>query len=59
MPLVFLPVNYLKNRAVDVGVVDGLIPKLHKALGCYHPFENGGWRSVEHITNDKNPAVSI
>jgi len=59
MPLVFLPVNYLKNRAVDVGVVDGLIPKLHKALGCYYPLENGGWRSVGHITNDKNPAVSI
>src|SRR5467141_719043 len=54
MPLVFLPVNYV-NRAVDVGVVDGLIPKLHKALRCYYAFEDGGWRSIEATTNHKNP----
>ena len=53
MPLVFLPTNYVKNRAVDV--VYGLIPKLHKALRCYYAFEDGGWRSIEATTNHKNP----
>jgi hypothetical protein len=59
MPLVVPFLSYVQERTVGNGVVDGLIPKLHKALRCCYAFEDIGWRSIERTTKDKNPAASI